>query len=423
MLSWRMEMITIRNSTLSGRIAIPPSKSHTMRALLFATLAKGTSRITRPLTSPDVEKMIHACRQLGAGIDFKHGDIIIEGVAGKPQTPKNVIDAGNSGQVLRFVAALAALTEGKTRFTGDMSVRMRRPVLPLIEGLTHLGAKCEPLPLTVQGPIRAGTTTLDGADSQPVSALIIAATCLQGKTEIHIRNPGETPWIALTLSWLDRFGVSYQNQKFEEIAVEGPTQIIAFNYVPPGDFSSAAFPLAAALITHSEITLENLDMRDTQGDKQLISLLQEMGANLILDEEKQTVHVKKSDCLQGKKIDVNSLIDAVPILAVLGCYAKGTTHITGARIARNKECDRLFAITKELKKMGADIQDFEDGLIVKHSALHGAEVNSHDDHRIAMALAVAGLGASGNTVIHNTSCISKSYPSFCEQMKELGARV
>jgi 3-phosphoshikimate 1-carboxyvinyltransferase len=227
----------------------------------------------------------------------------------------------------------------------------------------------------------------------------------------------------LTLDWFKRLGIDYQQQNHTQYVISGNAAYSGFEYTVPGDFSSCAFPLVAALITHSEIRLNNLDMNDVQGDKSLIFALQAMGALIEIDNDKKTVDVKKSKGLVGNKINVNNYIDAVPILAVMGCFAQGETVITGAAIARKKESDRLSVITQELQKMGANITELEDGLIIKPAKLTGTSVSSFDDHRIAMSLAIAALSAEGETIIENTLCVDKSYPNFAQALQKLGASI
>ena len=269
--------------------------------------------------------------------------------------------------------------------------------------------------------MREGKAELDGRDSQPVSGLIIASAFAKHPTEIFVHRPGEKPWIDLTLHWLDFLGIKYENHHYKRYVIHGNSHYKGFDYTVSADFSSMAFPLAAALITKSPLTLENIDLTDVQGDKKILDALLEMGANL--STENNAVHVKKGSVLYGKKLDINDCIDAITILAVLGCYAEGETELTNAAIAREKECDRIHAITTELKKMGADIEEKKEGLIVHRSSLKGAHLESYHDHRIAMSLTVAALGAEGETTISGVEYIQKTYPTFAEDMQRLGANI
>lgn len=414
----------IRPSSLKGEIAIPPSKSHTMRALCFATLAKGKSVIHNYLSSPDTQAMIQACRLLGAKIDVYSHRLEVEG---NLRPAEDVIDAGNSGQVLRFISAISALTSEYTVITGDYSIRHLRPALPLLDGLSQLGCFAVSsrgdghAPLIIRGPIRGGTALINGADSQPVSGLLMAAAFAPAPTEIFVEEAGEKPWVGMTLNWFDRLGIPYEHDNFEKYRLQGLAAVDGFNFIVPGDWSSAMYPLAAALVTDSELTIAGIDYNDSQGDKEVILLLQEMGANIVVDQNK--VIVKPGSRLRGCKIDIGPMIDAITLLAVIGCFAEGTTEIFNGMIARKKECDRIHSIVTELKKMGAKIVEKEDGFIVHQSELTGAETKSYADHRMTMSLAVAGFGASGETVISGAEAVAKSFPDFFEIFKKVGAKI
>ena len=392
-------------------------------------MAKGTSTIKNALPSPDIAAMVLACRQFGAMIKQQGNKYFITGVNGKPKTPDDVIDAGNSGQVLRYIAYIAGLQHQYVVITGDASIRYNRPVQPVMEALAKLGMVCVSMrgddyaPLIIKGPFQGNTSTLSGEDSQPVTGLLIASAFREETTTITVRNAGEKPWIELTLSWLDRLQIMYQHNNFVEYRVTGRTNVSAFNYHVAGDLSSLAYPLVAALITQSEITISNVDMLEPQGDKMIVSVLQNMGANISINKRNKTLTVHKTNVLYGMEIDTNDFVDAITILAVVGCFALGTTTITGASIARMKESDRITTITCELKKMGANIKERPDGLVIEHSQLHAAAVDSHHDHRVAMSLAVAALATQEETVIYDIDCVQKSFPSFVDSMRSIGAEI
>lgn len=419
----------ISKSSLAGEINASPSKSHSLRSILFATMGHGVSTVSHYLHSPDIEDMITACRMIGAKIEVTPEQLTITGTGGKITTPDDVIDSGNSGQVLRFITALAALNSDYTVITGDHSIRHKRPMQPLIDGLNGLGAFCVSTrndgyaPIVIRGPIKPGTTKLLGHDSQPVSAILIAAAFLPGETEVYVEAPGEMPWIDLTLSYLHRIGVAYENHDYKYYKIMGGANYSGLDFAVPGDFSSILFPVAAALITKSEITLQHVDMSDVQGDKKVIEVFKSMGANIDYDAKKHILTVRKTEQLTGTTIDVNDFIDAVPILAVVGCAATGETRLINGAIAREKECDRLAAITAELRKMGAQIEESPDSLIIKQAKLHGAEVDTYHDHRMVMSLTVAAMAATGETIVNDIECVRKSYPTFYDDMKQLQANI
>lgn len=423
-----MSQLIVRPSQLQGEICVPPSKSHTLRALLFALMAEGTSVIENTLDSPDTDAMIRAIEAFGSKVSREKDALTIIGTAGNLQAPEDVIDAGNAGIVLRFIGAIATLAPAYTVITGDASIRNNRPVSPLIEGLKGLGATALSLredgraPLIIKGPIKPGVTHLLGQDSQPVSALLIACSFLEGISEIHVTGAGEKPWIDLTLHWLDKFHMAYEREGYERYTLFGKAKISGFHYRVPGDFSSAAFPIAAALVTGSELTIQGIDKEEIQGDKKLIDILIQMGAPLSWTSNNALL-IKKGANLQGMAVDLNDCIDALPIVSILGCFAKGQTHIYNAEIARKKESDRICAITQELRKMGALIEELPDGLRIRSSPLVGNHLHSHYDHRIALALAIAGLGAKGTSYIEEVECINKTYANFSKDFQNLGCNI
>lgn len=418
----------IGTSTVRGSVTVPGSKSHTMRAVLFASMAHGESQVHNYLPSPDTEAMIAACSALGAAITRDERTLTILGTGARLRVPEGVIDAGNSGQVLRFVGALTALLPQQTIITGDHSICTLRPMNPLLEGLTQAGALAVSTkgdgyaPIIIRGKARAAHMHIDGQDSQPVSALLMLAAFLDGESTITVENAGELPWISLTLHWLDKIGARYTNHGFTRYTVTGPTRVEGFEYIVPGDWSSAAFPIAAALVRNEELTLENMDFNDPQGDKAIVAALQSMGARFTLDVPGRRLAVHKHDGLRGADLDVNAIIDAVPVLAAVACFAGSPTTITGAAIARHKECDRLHAIAQELGKMGARIEERPDGLVIHPATLRGAAATSWHDHRIAMSVAVAALSC-GETTIEDVACVAKSYPGFAPAMRSLGADI
>jgi len=400
-----------------------------MRAILFASLAKGTSSIEDFLPSPDTFAMVEAVRQLGAKVNVKGNVLEIIGTDGSLSIPGDVIQCGNSGQVFRFITALAALIPGYTILTGDTSIRSNRPAAPLLGALQQLGAFAEisspgcSAPLIVRGPITKAYARLEGQDSQPVSGLLIASAFAPHPVELEVINPGEKPWIDLTLDWMKRLSINYQMENYSHYKIEGNSSIKGFTYKVPGDFSTAAFPIVAALVTGSSLTLHNVDMNDCQGDKAVVPLLEQMGAIFHYDPSSRTLVVEKSPPLNGIEVDINCCIDALPIMAVAGCYAKGRTTIYNGAIARKKESDRIRAMATELRKMGGLIEEMEDGLVIHGNPLYGADVEAYNDHRVALSLSVAALGARSPAKISGTECVAKSYPDFIESFNSIGARI
>lgn len=410
-------------SELSGDILIPASKSHTIRAVAIATMAEGRSILRNPLESSDARSSLRAAIEFGARVNVKKDSWTIDGV-GKDISPvASFIDVANSGTTLRIFTALASLASHYIYFDGDKSIR-KRPMTPLLSALRNLGAftntpgdKC---PFGISGPLRGGTTHVNGISSQFVTALLFAAPLAKGDTEIIVDDLHEQPYVDITLDWLRSQNIRFEQEGLEKFHIYGNQKYTPFDRQIPADFSSATFALCAAAITKSEILIKGLDFKDHQGDKEIFSYLQLMGAKI--EHTNNGVKVSGGD-LQGIDIDMNATPDALPALAVVGCFAKGTTRLLNVAQARLKECDRIKAVTTELTKMGAKITELEDGVIIEHSPLKGTHVHGYDDHRMVMALTVAGLAASGETIVDTAESINITYPSFFDDFKNLGAKL
>lgn len=426
--------VTIYPSQVAGRCRVPPSKSHTMRAILLASLAHGQSRLKRVLLSPDTEAMIQACRQLGAGLDWEADGLLIHGCGGRP-LPHGEIDCGNSGQVLRFVAAIGALAGHPFRMTGDASIRSRRPVHALIDALQQGkvsvdGCQGRP-PLEICGPLRPGMFRMHGADSQPVSALLMACSLMEGPSTLSVTDLGERPWVGLTIWWLERLGarIKWHRENVQDrFEVEGGLVIDPLNDQIPADWSSAAFPMMAGLLAggssssglEAGVRVEGLLPDDPQGDKELVSFLTRMGAKISWREG--ALQVLPSE-LRGGRIDANSIIDAVPILAAAGPWMEEGIFLENVAMARLKESDRLEAMAEGIRILGGRVTHGHDWIQVLPGSLRGGEVLAHHDHRIAMAFAVAALRAREPVTIRGCGCVAKSFPGFFSMLEQLGARV
>ena len=420
-----MDLIVGRSPNLHGWLRIPPNKSHSFRALIMAGLAEGGSKIVAPAVSHDWMLGAEALEMFGATVQ-PHADQIWEvvGAGGKLATPDDVIHCGNSGIMLRFFLALAACCEGYTVLTGDHSLRHIRLCQATIDALHGLGAWAVSskgdghAPVVVRGRLKGGRAEIDGMDSQPVSGLLIAAALADAPTELIVRNPGEKPWVGVTLHWLDRCGVEYRNENFERYLVRGRSRWGGFETKIPLDWSAALYPIVAAVLTpDSEVRVPGMDWDDPQGDKEVVGVLRRMGAEI---ERTDQGVVARSSRLTGREIDCNDFIDQFMLLAVVGAMAEGETVLTNAEICRHKECDRITEMVGALKAMGADVEERPDGLVVRKSRLRGARVHSRDDHRMVMTLAVAGLLAEGDTQIEGVECVKKTFPDFVHQMQGLG---
>ena len=416
--------LVVSRSELEGSINIPASNSHTIRSVVIASLAEGTSRISHPLDSGDTRSAVSACRALGA--DIKTGEeLVITGCAGNPRLRTSRIDVGNSGTSLRLTTSVAALQEEEVIFAGDDSLRTR-PLQPLLDALTDLGAQASSVegngccPVSVRGRMGGGKTEVSGITSQYISSLLISTPLLAGDTELRVVNLHEKPYVEMTLGWLDEQQIHYEREGWECFRVQGNQCYQHFDKRVPGDFSSATFPLCAAAITSSTLLLRGLSMNDTQGDKAVVSMLESMGATIQITENGVLVSASE---LVGRELDLNSTPDALPALAVVGCYAQGRTVLKNVAQARIKETDRIKVMAEELAKLGAAVEEMEDGLIIHQSKLTGTHVHGYHDHRVVMALSLAGMMAEGETEINTAESVDITFPGYVGKMAQVGAKM
>jgi 3-phosphoshikimate 1-carboxyvinyltransferase len=331
---------------------------------------------------------------------------------------------GNSGTSLRVFTGIASLADSTISFDGDSSLRSR-PMKPLFDALAHLGARIADdngrCPFSIQGSVGGGSTSIDGASSQFLTSLLLCLPLAHSNSTVKVFGLNEKPYVEITLKWLADEGIQIEYpDDMSHFTIKGNQTYPAFEKRMPADFSTAAFPLAAAAATCGEVRIQGLDFNDYQGDKAVFDRVSEMGAE-IAKSSSETV-VSASAPLHGASFDLNSTPDALPVLSVLGALAKGETKLLNCPQARIKETDRIECMTRELRKMGAVVEELDDGMIITGSILNGdVELESYDDHRIAMALAVAGMATDGETVINDAESVAVTYPSFVEDFTKLGA--
>jgi 3-phosphoshikimate 1-carboxyvinyltransferase len=416
-----MKAVISGDSGIGGTVIAPPSKSYTHRAFVIASLAGGDSVIESPLLAGDTLSTLNAMRAFGVNIEEKE-NIIIKGSGGALETPKGEIDCGNSGTTIRLVSSVAAL-DGTVTLTGDESVRSR-PMKPLLDALDQLGMKTSSNdgkpPVTIEGGgIEGGEVEIRGdVSSQFVSSLLIAAPYAKNNTKIKITTPLlSRPYVDMTLDIMEKFGVSVEGD-YEAFKIRAGQKYRGTNYRVEGDYSSASYFFALAALTGSEITVKNLNPDSKQADRMILKIIEEMGGSVSVEGNEVSV---KGNGLTGIEVDLKDAPDLLPTVAVLGCRARGETVIKNVGHARFKETDRIAAVTKEFKKFGVEINEYEDGMSIKGvEKLKGGEVKSYKDHRMAMALAVLGAGSEGATVIDDVRCIKISFPGFFDAMVKVG---
>lgn len=422
-----MELV-INKSILKGNVPIPGSKSHTIRAIVIASLADGESFIRNPLISSDTLSAVNCYRALGADIDTSDPKVWkIAGNGGKIELSDQIIDVGNSGTTLRLAIASAALSSNKAsvQFTGDNQIQSR-PVGPLLDSLTELGANATALrgnqmpPVSVSGKLIGGKTSIKCITSQYLSSLLLAAPLAENDTTINVSLLNEPDYVQITLDWLDKQSIKYEHDRMQTFNITGRQKYKAFDTEIPADFSSATFFLCAGAILNSDITLTGLDFSDSQPDKAVADYLREMGANIEVNAE--GVHIRSAE-LKGIVIDMNRTPDALPAMAVTAAFAQGTTRLLNVPQARNKETDRIKCMAEELKKAAVSVEELPDGLIIHHSRPKAAYFNGRDDHRIIMALSLLGMAVDGTTTIDTAEAVNVTFPEYVDLMKTIGAKM
>ena len=412
---------------LSGAVTIPGSKSHTIRAVAFASLAAGTSRIEAPLDSGDARSSVRAFTALGATIDCQPDVWTVQGTGGELRVPNDVIDVGNSGTTINIAMGSAALVRtGAVTLTGDHQIQ-RRPSGALIRALNDLGAQAESTrgngcpPIVIRGRLKGGTTTIECQSSQYLTSLLINCPLADGDTVIQVPVLEEKPYVEMTLDWLARQGIKLEHAGLSEFRIPGQQVYRAFTRRIPADFSSATFFLCAGALGDNDVTVRGLDLNDSQGDKAVIDYLKQMGARIEVRPD-GGIRVRPGN-LKGCEIAMNATPDALPMMAVVACFAAGQTRLGNVAHARIKETDRITTMRAELTKLGAKVSELTDGLIIEGRNLTGAEVDGHHDHRIAMALAIAGCNIPGQTVVQTAESATITFPTFIDCVRDLGAEL
>ncbi|MEF8856714.1 MAG: 3-phosphoshikimate 1-carboxyvinyltransferase [Haloplanus sp.] len=423
--------VDISRSRIGGRARAPPSKSYTHRAILAAGYSDGTA-VADPLVSADTRATMRAVEAFGGTVGRGERRLDVEGFDGRPNVPDDVIDCANSGTTTRIVTACAALADGLTVLTGDESLRSR-PQGPLLDAIQQLDGRAESTrgngqaPLVVGGPVGGGEVAIPGdVSSQYVTALLMAgAVTAEGITVDLETELKSAPYVDITLEVLDAFSVDAA-ETAAGYRVPGGQQYGRDDAYPvPGDFSSMSYLLAAGAIADGDdgVVVEGA-YPSAQGDSAIVGVLERMGADISWDREAGEITVRRSD-LVGVEVDVGDTPDLLPTIAVLGAVADGETRIGNCEHVRYKETDRVRAMATELEKLGATVTEEQDALTIHggESDLQGATVAGHDDHRIVMSLAVAGLTAAGTTTVEGADHVDVSFPGFFDVLYDLGAEL
>lgn len=412
---------------LRGEVKIPPSKSMAHRAVICAALGDGVSKIENIDLSDDIIATINAMRALGALIKEEDGYLLITGINSKDiqsnRDFERVVDCNESGSTLRFLVPIALVYEGVTRFVGRGNLG-KRPLNTYYEIFDNQGIEYSykegKLDLLVKGLLKSGEFKVKGnISSQFITGLLFSLPLLDGDSKIIITTELESKgYLDLTLSALKDFGIEIINNDYKEFIIKGNQKYTSRNYRVEGDYSQGAFFLCADAL-NSSINVLDLKKDSLQGDKEVVDILRSMGVVLEIEENSISAKARRP---KATVIDASQCPDIIPVVSLVASICKGKTEVKNAGRLRIKECDRLHAIAVELNKLGANITELEDSLIIEgvNELRGGVEVWSHKDHRIAMTLSIAATICKEPIILKDYECVSKSYPHFFDDYKMLG---
>ena len=415
----------IQKSKLKGRIVCPANKSYTHRAIFLAALSDGKSIVKKILRSNDTIATINACRGFGIEVEEMENNVTIKNTIDST-VQNSMINAENSGTTIRIAIAIAALSGGNTRLTGDDSLR-KRPMQPILDALETMGVETESEdgkpPINIKGKINGKEISIKGdISSQFISALLIIAPRLPDGLTVNIEGElVSKPYVDLTIAIMKKFGVEVKiEEEYKRYNVSHqiykPT-----TFSIPSDFSNLALLLAANVLLDDGLNIE-ISLGDMpQGDEAIVDILEKLGVNVRLEEEMITT--ESPELLNGGKFDLSNTPDLLPAIAILALKSEKPIEMFNVKHARYKETDRIAILSRELKKIGLDVEEKEDGMIVKKSGeLHSAELNSENDHRMFMAFSIVGMFI-GDCTVSDPDAVKVSYPEFIEDMKNVGANL
>lgn len=421
-----MELEIQKTDTVEGVINAPPSKSYTHRAIIISSLAEGKSTLKHPLYSEDTLASLNACRALGCDIEQEDDRCIVNGTGGVLKTPEDVVDLKNSGTTLRIMASVSALAPNYTVLTGDSSLRTR-PMQDLLDALKNLGVTAFSVrgngkpPICIKNGFKGGKTSIKGnVSSQFISSLLIASPYAENPVDINVKGDFiSKPYVDMTTDIMEKFGVDLDYNKEKMSFYIDPQVYKSRDYTIEGDYSSVSYIIGAAAALDGKVTVKNIFKDSKQGDKQILDIVRDMGAEVKVKDDEVTI-VGHGE-LHGTQVNLENAPDLLPTVAALGAISKGVTEIVNVEHARFKETDRIHTCALELSKLGVEVKEKKDGLVIKGGATGGI-VKSHGDHRLVMSLSLVGLKVGG-VRIENASVYDVSFPNFPEAMKGLGCNI
>ena len=415
----------IEKSRLNGKITCPSNKSYTHRAIFLAALSDGKSIVKKILRSNDTIATINACRGFGIEVEELENNVTIKNTIGEV-VQNSMINAENSGTTIRIAIAIAALSGGNTTLTGDESLR-KRPMQPILDALQTMGVKTESddgkPPIHINGKIQGKEISINGdISSQFISALLIIAPRLPEGLIINVEgNLVSKPYIDLTIAIMKKFGAEVEIEEEYKKYVVAHQIYKSTTFSIPSDFSNLALLLAANVLLGDGLKIE-ISLGDMpQGDEAIVDILEKLGVNVTLEDD--VITTKSPTILKGGKFDLLDTPDLLPAIAILALKSEKPIEIFNVKHARYKETDRIAVISRELRKIGLDIEEKDDGLILsKSSELHPAELNSENDHRLFMAFSIVGMFV-GECTVSDPDAVKVSYPGFISDLVNTGAKI
>jgi 3-phosphoshikimate 1-carboxyvinyltransferase len=413
---------SVHPSRVDGTVTAPPSKSVMLRAVAAGVLSDRPLRILNPSGCDDARSALDAARALGADVAWSVDGSAVT-IRGGAHPRKGAVDCGESGLCLRMFAALAALLEGPTTLFGRGTLA-NRPVGPIEQPLADLGASASSRngfpPVVVRGTLRGGRTEIDASgSSQFLTGLLLALPKAPGDSTLTVLRPASKPYIQMTLDLMKTFGIAAERDGFEAFRISGGQSYNKDTFRIEGDWSGAAFLLAAGALA-GRVRVLGLDAESAQGDRGVVDVLKAAGAGLEMSAGAVNV---SAAALNGFEFDAADRPDLVPPLAALAAGAAGLSVFRGASRLDHKESRRAETLAEALGALGIDVFREGDRLLVRGGRIRGGRVNARGDHRIAMAAAVAALAAEGPVTIEGAECADKSYPGFFEDLKTIGGRI
>ncbi len=413
--------LTVHRSKISGEVIAPASKSHAQRLLAASLMAMGSSELYNPSRSDDALVAMQIIRQLGAKVEDRGDHLIVKGGF---NPAGNKLDCGEAGLSLRMFAPIAALADQTMVLNGSGSL-LKRPVNMIAEALSQLGVRCQTqdgfIPVWVRGPVKSGKAIIDGSvSSQLLTGILMALPVVKGDSEIRVRDLQSRPYIDLTLQVLQQFGISAEHDHYEVFRIPGKQKYLPVSVTTEGDWSGAAFLLVAGALGGT-VTIKGIQPYSLQADQRILAALEHAGANIQTGTDQVTV--TRND-LKAFDFEATHCPDLFPPLVALAAHCQGTSRIGGVQRLIHKESNRAKVLQEEFYKVGVTIRmDSTHMYITGPALMKTGEIDSHGDHRIAMAAATVAAVSRTPVKIAGAECVSKSYPDFFTDFKSIGGRI